>query len=287
MKIMKNAGIVLFSLLSLSLFSACEQTYDDEGVAVPEIGLDGYKETKGSLTRYTADDEDFTTCVWADEFNGSELDSKIWSYQTGSGIGGNGEQQNYTNENTKVSNGYLRITVDNNLNSSRIHTNGKVDFMYGRLVGRIRLVNTGRGSWPAFWMLGTRYSSIGWPACGEIDIMEHANTDEYISSTLHWNSNSSTTSKNYTDPSSGSSSQYFDVSQWHNYGLIWTADRIQFTLDGKVINSQAMSGVKKETFNNPFYFILNYAAGGNFVGVYSGWTNRPWYMDVDFIRVYQ
>ena len=117
------------------------------------------------------------TLVWSDEFNGSALDEEVWGYNTGGSGWGNNELQYYTTrpENIRVQNGCLEIearkeTYENNeYTSARIHSKGKKEFTYGKIEARIKFPG-GKGTWPAFWMLGSKGN---WPNCGEIDIIEH------------------------------------------------------------------------------------------------------------------
>ena len=118
--------------------------------------------------------------VWSEEFNdnGGALDESRWSYDIGNGNWGwgNGEVQTYTTSNVQVAGGNAVISVTKNGNneyeSARIRTNGKVEFQYGSVEARIKLSSLNNGFWPAFWMLGSNFESVGWPACGELDIME-------------------------------------------------------------------------------------------------------------------
>lgn len=118
--------------------------------------------------------------VWSEEFNyNGSLDSSHWSYDIGNGNWGwgNGEVQYYTDstDNIRVEGGAMVIDVkkrDNQFTSARVRTNGKVEFQYGSVEARIKLPNLSNGYWPAFWLLGSNFYSVGWPHTGEIDIME-------------------------------------------------------------------------------------------------------------------
>ena len=132
--------------------------------------------------------------VWSDEFNGNAVDTTSWNFETGGEGGGNHEQEYYQAANATVSNGNLVITGrkedvgSNHYTSSRMTTQGKHEFMYGRIEARIKMP-VAQGFWPAFWMLGSNIKTVGWPRSGETDIMEHINTDSLIYGTLHWDNN--------------------------------------------------------------------------------------------------
>ena len=131
--------------------------------------------------------------VWSDEFNGNSLDTNTWNYEIGTGSWGwgNNEQQYYTDRNIRVSNGTMKITAKREdygrmkYTSSRITTKNKKNFKYGKIEARIKMPKF-KGVWPAFWMLGANQDSVGWPNCGEIDIMEAINDENLVYGTLHW-----------------------------------------------------------------------------------------------------
>ena len=244
----------------------------------------------------------YNNLVWSDEFNGSSLDTSIWTYETGNGTDGwgNWEKEYYTaGNNVEVTGGCMHITVKNesyngySYTSTRIKTAGKKTFKYGKIVARMKM-EQGTGSWTAFWMLGTG-SNYSWPYCGEIDIMEHANENTYTNGTLHWNYNGKSTSTTYghgeygTLSNSNSAISTLDVTQWHTYELVWNATKISILVDGNQFFTMTIGDSSNGTdcFNEPFYILFNFAAGGQYVGVYSGFTNLPWNMYVDYVRVYQ
>ncbi len=221
--------------------------------------------------------------TWSDEFDGDELDTDNWSYEYGNNGWGNNELQNYTSHeaNIEVSSGTLKINAlsdgNGNYSSSRIITNNKVEFQYGKIEARIKKP-VGQGVWPAFWMLGANWESVGWPQCGEIDIMEHVNNEPLTHSTMHWNDGG----HNYQG-----SHAPVQLNEWHIYGAIWDATGIKFTL-----NDQPMyffpfeaNNNTADIFQNPFFFILNVAVGGNWPGNPDGTAQFPATMEVDYIRV--
>lgn len=224
---------------------------------------------------------------WSEDFSGNALDTQTWNYDLGASGWGNNEWQNYTSneENCEVSNGTLKITARKlattpiTYTSSRIQSNNKFEFEYGKVEARIKLP-LGQGIWPAFWMLGANFESVGWPQCGEIDIIEHVNNEYLTHGTVHWNSNG----HQYTG-----SSISLDPTQWHIYGILWDDERIRFYVDGLIYNEFIYSEHANSSaiFQQPFFFILNVAVGGNWPGYPNENTPFPATMEVDFVRVYQ
>jgi len=138
---------------------------------------------------------DFSNLAWSEEFETFALNTSVWNYEQGAGGWGNNELQNYTNlnDNVHLDTGYLHITVLNpsgtSYTSGRINTHAKKEFTYGRIDIRARLPE-GQGIWPALWMLGANYMSIGWPRCGELDIMELLGHEPSVSyGAVHWYDN--------------------------------------------------------------------------------------------------
>lgn len=228
--------------------------------------------------------------VWSDEFNGSSLNSANWTAEIGTGSGGwgNNELQYYTSrpQNLQVTGGNLVITAQKesyggmNYTSARIKTQGLQNFTYGKVEARIKLPS-GQGLWPAFWMLGSNITSVGWPASGEIDIMERVNNNPYVNGTVHWDANG------YA--SYGNISGNLDFSQFHTYSIEWDANYIRWFVDGNKYNEiyiQNGTG-NTEEFQKPFFILLNMAVGGNWPGSPNGSTPFPSQMLVDYVRVYQ
>jgi beta-glucanase (GH16 family) len=230
------------------------------------------------------------TLVWSDEFNGSTLNTSNWTAETGTGDSGwgNNELQYYTNrsENLSVSGGNLAITARKesyggmNYTSARIKTQDHYNFTYGKVEARIKLP-TGQGLWPAFWMLGSNITSIGWPKCGELDIMERVNSNAYVNGTVHWDSNG--------QADYGKESGSLDFSQYHTYSVEWDSSYIRWYVDGNLFNEfyiQNNTGGTEE-FQKPFFILLNLAVGGNWPGSPNSSTPFPSQMLVDYVRVYQ
>ncbi|MEJ8818371.1 family 16 glycosylhydrolase [Lacibacter sp. H407] len=226
-----------------------------------------------------------TSLVWSDEFNTNGApDPAKWGYDLGAGGWGNNELQYYTSrpENVIVQNGVLKINlIKENFSgspytSTRMLSRGKFSFKYGTVEVRAKLP-AGGGTWPAIWMLGNNISTAGWPACGEIDIMEHKGNDlNRIYGTLHYPGRSGGNADGNTKVISNASTEF------HIYKLEWTAASIKIYVDGQIIHTVANSAAIP--FNHEFFLILNVAMGGTFGGaVDPAVTNAT--MEVDYVRV--
>jgi len=234
--------------------------------------------------------------VWSDEFDqGTRPDTNKWSYNIGNGAGGwgNNEQEYYTSDSTnaRIENGKLIIEArkeskgGKSYTSARMLTQGKAAWTYGSFEIRAKLPK-GLGSWPAIWMLGENINTVGWPTCGEIDIMEHVGKELGIvnwsahSKMLNWPMGTQRTNKFYIDSV---------VDSFHVYKLNWTKDYLQFYVDNTLCYSVANEG--KGTDYYPFvanqFLILNLAVGGNMAGSTIDDSIFPIRMEVDYVRVYQ
>ena len=230
----------------------------------------------------------FTKLIWADEFNYSGLpDSSKWSYAVGGHGWGNNELQYYTlldTSNVKVENGHLKIIVRKQkkenweYTSARLHTKNKAEFRYGRIEARAK-IPASVGTWPAIWMLGNNIDKAGWPACGEIDIMEHRGMElNKVFGTLHYpgHSGGNANGKTMIIPTA--------TTAFHNYAVEWSATELKFYIDDvlyhTVVNSDSVP------FNHPFFILLNVAIGGNFGGKVDPLFSMDT-MEIDYIRVFQ
>jgi beta-glucanase (GH16 family) len=235
--------------------------------------------------------------AWSDEFNGKSLNSSNWTQETGGGGWGNNELEYYTSSanNTFLTGGYLVIEArketvgTNNYTSARLKTQNKKTFTYGRMDIRAKLPK-GQGLWPAIWMLGNNISQsgYGWPACGEIDIMELlGNNYQKFYSTAHWgqyNTNfHDSKGGNYTLPTGN----FYD--SFHVFSLLWDATKIVFLVDDITVFTVNKTDMTTGTypFDKPFFFILNVAVGGSWPGSPDASTVFPQRMIVDYVRVYQ
>lgn len=236
--------------------------------------------------------------VWSDEFEYTGLpDPSKWVFDTKGNdyAWGNNEKQYYTENNLAnaiVENGVLKIIARKELKegkeytSARLITKGKAEFKYGRIEVRAKLP-AGRGAWPAIWMLGSNINTVGWPDCGEIDIMEHVGYEpDSVYGTIH------TASFNHIKGTQkGGGTLIRDpYDEFHVYAIEWTPDKIDFLLDGKAffqLKNEYLTD-KEWPFNQPFYLIMNIAIGGNWGGR-KGIDNTifPVEMVVDWVRVYQ
>lgn len=206
---------------------------------------------------------------------------------TGSWGWGNNEQQYYTDRNIKVSNGTMKITAKREdyggmkYTSSRITTKNKKNFKYGKIEARIKMPKF-KGVWPAFWMLGANQDSVGWPKCGEIDIVEAINDENLVYGTLHW----------FNDPGnnnadSGSSVAVADRTEYHVYGVEWTADKLRWYVDGKVYRTMDVSNDSFSEVRKEYFVIFNMAIGGQWPGYDIDETAFPATMEVDWVRAYK
>jgi beta-glucanase (GH16 family) len=238
-------------------------------------------------------DGNFETLAWSDEFNDDgQPSSQRWNYDIGTGDWGwgNGEQQYYTQrtDNVTISGGTLKIKAKKEsysgsaYTSARLKTQGKYSFTYGKVEVRAKLPKGG-GTWPAIWMLGNNISSVGWPACGEIDIMEHkGNEVGDVSSAIH-------------NTSGYGATPYFNeqfiadvTDDFHVYGIVWTSKKIDFMVDGTVhyTYEPAVKNDENWPFNDRQFLILNVAMGGTLGGnIASNFTEGT--MEIDYVRVYQ
>lgn len=239
--------------------------------------------------------------VWSDEFDSTALDQSKWTCEIGNNNGwGNNELEYYTDrtQNCSVGSGCLTITAKKesyngfNYTSARIKTQGKFSFEYGKVEARIKLPY-GNGMWPAFWLLGDNITSVGWPACGENDIMEmiggtgsggynSTRSDAAVYGTLHWDQNGHVQAGGKYTLSSGPFSYAF-----HTFGAIWTPQEIQFYVDNTVYYTVDITPTGLSAFHNKFFIILNLAVGGNWPGYPDSTTAFPQKMLVDYVRVYQ
>jgi len=231
--------------------------------------------------------------VWSDEFDTEGApDAAIWTYDLGTGTNGwgNNESQYYTDraENIKVENGLLKITAlrenfsGSQFTSARIKTENNFEFTYGKVEVRAKLPE-GVGTWPAIWMLGANFDQVSWPACGEIDIMEHVGRDQdQILASLHSPSSFGATQNSGKTTVSGVSNEF------HVYAVEWTEESITFSVDDQAFYSYNPEVKNNDTwpFDKDFFLILNVAMGGTLGGEIDGnFTEST--MEVDYVKVYQ
>lgn len=232
--------------------------------------------------------------IWSEEFNYTGLPSDAyWTFETGGGGWGNNELQYYLADsaNAYVSEGTLVITARNetfgarDYTSARLITKDKFEFRYGRIEASLKLPY-GQGIWPAFWMMGENISQVGWPACGEADIMEMvggADGDNTIYGTVHWDNGGSHAQSggSHTLPSG----VFADT--FHVFVVEWTPQSISWSVDGIQYHAMTITGEEFSEFHNEFFLLLNLAVGGNWPGSPDGSTVFPQAYEVDYIRVYR
>ncbi|MBI5858053.1 MAG: family 16 glycosylhydrolase [Sphingobacteriales bacterium] len=234
--------------------------------------------------------------TWSDEFNYKGLpDSSKWNYNVGGHGWGNNELQYYTamdTLNAKVGSGVLKIsarkqTIENRqYTSARLVTKNKADFKYGRIEISVKLPK-GRGTWPAVWMLGKNIDEVKWPACGEIDIMEHVGYEkDSIFGTIH------TEAYNHMKGTQKGKGIFINspYDSFHLYSIEWTPEKIDFMMDGVIYNhiTNEHLTTKEWPFDQPFFLIINLAIGGNWGGARGVDENIfPAVMEVDYVRVFQ
>lgn len=300
---------IIVGLTFLSCTPAINPPVEEEEEVKTEIGsgeTNGYK------------------LVWEDLFNGTALDETNWKIEVNGNGGGNSELQYYRRENISVGidsvsgNSCLIITAKKEsfsgktCTSGRLTTSGKMSFKHGKIEASIKLPKTANGLWPAFWMMGQDYSSVGWPKCGEIDILEMGNNngikrgtqDRYFSGWFHWGE--SWNGGAYPNWGRDTTSVTGIQDDFHLFTLIWDDQylKLYFDLDKNpaatpyvqmAINGADVPGNAAHYFHKKFYAIFNLAIGGNFTQIWdinkitalNAENNYQANMYIDYIKVYQ
>ena len=234
--------------------------------------------------------------LWNDEFDGDAIDTSKWSFEIGTGASGwgNNEWEYYTDrkENAYIKDGVLHIRAQkedykgSKYTSARMITKDKFSFTYGTVEARIALP-TGKGIWPAFWMLGQNIDKVNWPACGEIDIIEAINDENIVYGTHHWQYNGNHASYGNNTKDYYGTSKELDITQFHTYKMVWNEKLIAMYVDDfkyqEIDIEKAKDGL--EAFHKPQFFILNVAVAGSWPGFEVDDTQFPNEMLVDYIRV--
>lgn len=237
------------------------------------------------------------TLVWNDEFDGNSLNTANWNYEIGTGNNGwgNNELQYYRQENTSVADGILTIEARQEsfegsvYTSSRLTTEGKQSFQYGRIDIRAAMP-FGNGLWPALWMLGDNFQTAGWPFCGEIDIMEMVGGetpgggDDVYHGTAHW-ADSNGQRNQFGGKDSLASGTLAD--EFHVYSITWDNQKITWFFDDQKYHELDITPAELSEFNQKFFFIFNVAVGGDWPGSPNSSTRFPQKMFVDYVRVFQ
>lgn len=295
---MYKPSLSLFSkILGVSLLFATAACSSEDAISPDDDINANLQQTAGAMApdgyitpaSYTG-----LNLVWQDEFNGSSLNTGDWSYETGDGCPnlcgwGNNEMQYYQSENVSVSNGKLVIEARSErvgakaYTSGRIKTEGKQSFKYGRIDIRAKMPR-GKGMWPALWMLGSNNATVGWPASGEIDIMEMiGGSESTVLGTCHWEHDGQYASYGGTYSVSGNDL----ADKFHVYTITWDDTYIRWYIDDVEYHVIDITPEQLSEFQQEFFFIFNVAVGGNLVGRPSRKTSFPQQMQVDYVRVFQ
>lgn len=268
---MKKCFLLLFVVFFLNI--SCSKAKDYDGIITPKVEEPSWK------------------IVFEDNFDGSSL-SSVWSNCPRQTSDWNKYIENNA-QTLEVSGGYLSLRAVVNPDKSAgavpyltsgIKTQGKVSVKYGKIEVRARFL-TGQGAWPAIWMMPEDQSE-GWPACGEIDIMERLNYETIVYQTVHSYYVDVLKLKEYPVYSKKVS---FMENDFNTYGIEWYADKICFTLNGSVtfIYPKIVTDSKGQwPFDKAFYLILNQAAGGSWAGNVNP-SHLPFEMKVDWVKIYQ
>lgn len=268
MKIISETVLLFITIISIS-FAGCSK---DETINIP-------KDTIPEIPGYTL--------IWNDEFESATIDLTKWEHEVNGDGGGNNELQYYTAaaSNSYIENGSLVIQAlkenyqTKEYTSARLRTADRGDWLYGRIDVRAKLP-FGQGLWPAIWMLPTDWEYGGWPASGEIDIMELLGQEPYkVYGTIHYgtSANHQSSGASYQLPSSTFSADY------HLFSIVWDSISFRWSVDGNEYHTE----VHGQPFDKRFHLLLNVAVGGNWPGSPNASTTFPQRMFVDYVRVYK
>lgn len=281
-----EVGNILDNTFNYTFLSPGTNDYNIEVIARSSDGFESKKVL--DIRIFVFDPTISGNLIWSDEFstNGQpSLDN--WTFEIGNNNGwGNNESQYYTDrsDNVIIENGILKITAKREdyqgfeFTSARMLSKDKRSFKYGRVEARMKLP-AGQGIWPAFWMMGQNIDQVGWPTCGEIDVMEYVgNRPDESFATVHYNDNG--------QASSGNDGYVIDdlTNEFKIYAVEWTAESLNFYVDGTLTFTFANNAALP--FNQEFFMLLNVAMGGDFGGnIASDFTEGT--LEVDYVRVYE
>ena len=309
-----TSGATIYYTLDGSTPTTSSQVYQGPilvaaNMAVKAIATSQGSSTSSVMTQTFSPNIPSGTLVWADEFDkAGQPNPSFWTYDTGNSGFGNNEQENYcawgsnatpcstANPNAQVeADGFLHITArqpsSGVYTSARLKSQALFSLMYGRIEARIKMPES-QGMWPAFWMLGNNIATVDWPACGELDIMEHIDGSnppfhvggtppgyDWVQSSIHGTG---------LDGGTPYHPQGFSAADWHTYGMIWNKGRVQFYIDDPASPYETfMPGVGTWPFDQgPQFILLNLAVGGSWPGNADSTTVFPSEMLVDYVRVY-
>ena len=310
---------MFLGLLTLALMFSCQPSSPDNGGG-PGGNTPGMNETPSPSEIGTGETDGYRL-VWADYFNGETLNGSDWNIEVNGDGGGNEELQYYRAENVTVGkepvsgSGCLILTarkenyLGKSFTSGRLNSGGKRFFTHGKIESRILLPKTANGLWPAFWMLGNDFSSVGWPRCGEIDILEMGNSngissghqETYFNGACHWGFYRNGGYPNYARSSDAPYS--LQDGEFHLFTLIWSEQAIAMYLDldkypeaepyykMDIVDNNGDWAVAKY-FHHDFFIVYDLAIGGRFTGILqpegiSALNNGDAKMYIDFVKVYQ
>lgn len=320
-----TSGAVIYYSLDGSTPTSSSQVYQAPMLVDSNLTVKAIAVSAGTLSAVTSQSFSMNipsgTLVWSDEFTSTtganaQPNPNVWTYDTGNNGFGNSELENYcawgsttapcstASPNAYVgTDGLLHIVAEEPstgvYTSARMRSQGLFSFQYGRLEARIKLPEE-QGMWPAFWLLGNNIATINWPACGELDVMEHidgSNPPPYVGGTppgFDWIAGS--IHGGTAAAEANGSMQYhptgFSAADWHTYGMIWSHGEIQFYVDDPA-NVYATYTPTNGTYSGtwpfddgPEFIILNLAVGGSWPGAPDSTTTFPAEMQVDYVRLY-
>ena len=293
-----DTGIVIWaSAFTSTIFQLDNVRWEgiDDGTGGTPLGGDDGWEIPDFTGYQSATSYEGYSQVWSDEFDGSEVDENNWGYDIGGSGWGNNELEFYTNRNAYLTDGNLVIRANKEnyggreYTSSRLKTQSKQTVNYGRIDIRA-VMPQGQGIWPALWMLGSNFPTVGWPHSGEIDIMEMIGgngRENTVHVTAHWYNQSSDQNAsyggNYGLPSGETLSTNFHVFSidWDSTSITWYLDNVQYHTMA-INDSSSLAAFRKD-----FFFIFNIAVGGNWPQYPDASTVFPQRMVVDYVRVFQ
>lgn len=300
----QNSSSKFLAVCCLTALSACAIDPSEQEVTDEALSPEGVGQVQGELEYNPGSGWNL---AWSDEFEGTSLNGANWTTLnsdfdpvTGNCNFGTGEIEYPRTQNITVGSGKLIIKAERTaattvsdtrcgsqqrtLFSGRLHTKGKVERRYGKIVASIK-VPSGYGMWPAFWTLGSNIQSVGWPSSGEIDILEwHSNDPTWMKSANHWYNGGQ------ADWGTGQSGGYNLADSFHIYEVEWSANTMVFRLDGTYAGT--VFNHNETEFQQNHYLILNLALGGNWYGHPSASSialtqGQPKTMEVEWVRWYQ
>lgn len=316
-----NMKRMTLSILALCVaLAACTNDVDDpaRGPEVPEQPAAPSEEGSGEKDGYVL--------VWEDLFNSETLDTDVWNIEVNGDGGGNAELQYYRAENVSLGKdgesgrNCLILTArketynGKSFTSGRVNTKKKKAFRYGKIESLVKLPETADGLWPAFWLMGDNYDEVGWPRCGEIDILEMGNAegirtktqDRYFNGACHWGFYKDLGNNNWAYPNYAKASTWsysLQDGEYHLFTIIWTETDIKMYVDldrypdSAPYYEMGITGTDDDWstghyFHHDFFILFNMAVGGYFTGILNpdAVTALPEgeaSMYVDYVKVYQ